>query len=373
MPRRRIALGHLIARGPVLRGQAAAAFDEELPSGVQTTGEARVPFPVLPLQVFGVTYDLDAVVVDDHPAWDMHELARVRTPDGPVWLCKDSRAEDLAQSIVTSHADALTVLPEVTLRRRRDPVEVDDTDAPRHLALAYTNDAGERVEVSLRGGPLAAQRCRNSSTMGHSSKAALAVLDVSHRAFARADVRIGGVAQRVRRILGLVPFSVLLRQTQGGFAAGRWEQSPEGTTHGSVRQAWHTEPTAIGLDGVTIHPWRTLRFRFRRAGEQLELVGARVEAWDEGAAACEVRFLPALPDLRYPFEGVFRGRFRIDVNGQIGHGTGDVEVRSQGHSAELKLRPTAPFWLADRTMTVVLDVPVGGPVRATASIHATGA
>ncbi len=373
MPRRRIALGHLIARGPVLRGRAAAAFEEELPSGVAPCGEARVPFPVLPLQVFGVTYDLDAVVVDDHPAWDMHELARVRTPEGPVWLCKDSRAEGLAQSIVTSHADALTVLPEVSLRRRQDPVEVDDGDAPGRLKLAYTNDAGERVKVTLRSGPLSAQRCRNSSTMGHSGQAALAVLDVSHRAFARAEVRIGGVAQRVRRILGVVPFSVLLRQTQGGFAAGAWQQSSEGTTHGSVHQAWQEEPTAIGLDVVTVHPWRTLRFRFRRTGAQVELVGARAEAWGEETAACEVRFLPALPDLRYAFDGVFRGRFRIDVNGQIGHGTGDVEVRSHGHSAELKLRPTAPFWLADRTMTVVLDVPTGGPVRATASIHDAGA
>lgn len=363
MPRRRIPLADLVPRGPVLSARAAERFDAAVPSGVAYAGLPAVPFPVLPCLWFGVPYDLDLVVVDDHPAWDMHELARVRTPDGPVWLCKDSRAEDLVQTIVADVEGLGSVLPEVPLARTRRPVVVDDS-RPGHVDVRYVNDHGEDVRVVVDHRPLAPQGLRNTSTMGHSGRAALAVLDLSARAFASAEVTIGGEDRAVRRILGLVPFAVALAQTQAGFAAGRWTQDAAGTTHGPVAVPWFDD----GLSLTQTHPWRTLTARFLRAGEAREAVELVAEAWGVAAPACRIRFLPALPDLR--FDGVHgESRFRLDVGGQRGHGTGRVEVRRSGDEAEVVVTPSAPSWLANRRLVVRLRF-AEGTVVADARVEA---
>lgn len=366
MTRRRIPLRDLVARGPVLSARESAAFDEPAASGASLDGPPLVEVPVLPLQVFGVPYDLDLVVVDDHPDWDMHELARVRTPDGPVWLCKDSRARDLVQTIVADHAEVHTVLPEVPLARRRGRVVVDDTEAPRRVRVAYVNDDGEPVEVDLRAGSLARQCHRNASTMGHSGTQVLAVLDLSHRAFARATIRIGGVERKVERILGLVPFSVALAQTQAGFAKVDWTQVGATTHHGAVEQAWTVEPEADAVVLTQVHPWRTLRYRFLRRGADLELARAEVWAFGTEAPACVVAFQPSLPDLRRRLRRPWEGTFRLDVGGQAAHGTGAVRVSPVEGGALVEIAPTAPRWLADRRLEVTLAVGADGVVARSA-------
>lgn len=348
MPRRRIPLADLVPRGPVLSARACDRFEDARPSGTAYAGAPTVPFPVLPFLWFGVPYDLDLVVVDDHPAWDMHELARVRTPDGPVWLCKDSRAADLVQTIVADRDDIGSVLPEVPLARSHRRVEVDDS-RPGHVEVRYANDHGEEVRVVVDHRPLARQALRNTSTMGHSGSVTLAVLDLSARALASASVTIGGEARPIRRILGLVPFAVALAQTQAGFAAGRWTQDAVGTTHDGTAAPWFDD----GLALTQPHPWRTLTARFLPVGDARELVELVAEAWGMAAPACRIRFLPALPDLR--FDGAAgESRFRLDVGGQRGHGTGTVRVRRIGDEAEVVVAPAAPAWLADRRLVARL-------------------
>ena len=68
----------------VVDGQAAQAYAAGRPATVTYTGPARVGPPVVPLQVFGVYYDIDVVLVSRHPSWDMHEYARLNTGDGMV-------------------------------------------------------------------------------------------------------------------------------------------------------------------------------------------------------------------------------------------------------------------------------------------------
>ena len=68
---------------PVERAALEPAAGASLATGeaVAYTSLPRVRFPVPPVQVFGLRYDLDIVAVSDHPDFVMHELARVVTDD----------------------------------------------------------------------------------------------------------------------------------------------------------------------------------------------------------------------------------------------------------------------------------------------------
>lgn len=375
MTRRRIGLSDLIARGPVLGRSAIRRLQRVEASGVEVSGTPSLPFPLSPVGVFGVTYDLDLVIVDDHPSWDMHELARVQTPDGPLWLCKDSRAGSLEQVIVSDHPQVEHLLPEVPLKRLRHPVEVEDRSEGRWLDLSirYVDPDRMPVSVTYRGrAPKGPVGKRNSSTMGHSRDAVLAALDVSHRAFAKhVEVTIGDRVSTMERILGVVPFQVALVQTQAGFGTGSWRWRADGqevlSTHASgATQRWFLEHLPGGVALVQAGRLRTLRHVFRRNGAALELHRVDVVPWDATAPAATAWFHPCLPDLRHDLDAPWEGQWMLDVNGQRAHATGRVVVRPNGPGRHrLDLQGTAPRWTLDRPLA--LDVHVDG---ATASIDA---
>jgi hypothetical protein len=197
---------------------------------------------------------------------------------------------------------------------------------------------------------------RNSSTMGHSRDAVLAVLDLSHKAPATsATIRIDGTPRKLRRLLGLVPMKFALVQTQAGFSIGTWRQEDDATVFrtrhaGEHVQDWAVIPHAAHVDIVQAGPIRTLRYRFRRDGDALELLHIRVEQYGRSVPACDIRFSPALPDLRRAFSGEFQGHYVLDVNGQQSHGTGQVIVQSAGRMAKVRIRPSQPRWTCDRPM-----------------------
>ena len=91
---------------PVERAALEPAAGASLATGeaVAYTSLPRVRFPVPPVQVFGLRYDLDIVAVSDHPDFVMHELARVVTDLGPTWIAKDS-GTDREQCVVTPLPD----------------------------------------------------------------------------------------------------------------------------------------------------------------------------------------------------------------------------------------------------------------------------
>lgn len=356
-------LRDLVPEGPVLSyAERLAAFPGEVSSGARYTGPARGSVPLPPVQVFGVTYDVDLVLRTRHPSWDMHEYARIATPDGPLWLAKDARAGTKEQSIVADLPDLDAWLPEVPVVRRAGPVQVDDRSTADSLdvQLRYTNLDGQPVEVSYAGpmpkGPAAK---RNTSTMGHSAGEVAAVLDLSHKAFARrASVTIGGERQAVVRILGLVPFQLVLAQTQAGFSVGDWSLRGAVSEHaGGHTQDWQVSAVPGGVELTQAAAVRTLRYRFVEDAGALELVEARVEQFAHAQAPCVVRFYPAIPDGRRAFDGEVVGRFVIDVGGQPNHGVGRWVARREGEAMVVELRPEAPRWLAERPMrsTVVAD------------------
>ena len=96
-------LTRMLPGGPVLTGDELAIFEQGRAAPVAYTGEPRVNMPVIPLQVFGYFYDVDIVLVSQHPDWDMHEYARIQTPEGPTWLAKDAN-NDGVQAVVVDAA-----------------------------------------------------------------------------------------------------------------------------------------------------------------------------------------------------------------------------------------------------------------------------
>jgi len=367
-------LKDLVPEGPVLSyAERLDGFSGERPSGVRYTGPARVDFPVLPLQIFGVRYDLDLILRSQHPDWDMHEYARITTPSGPVWLMKDARTVGKAQTIVADIDGIETWLPEVPVQRKSWPVKVDDRSTAERLDLdiSYENIDGQAVAVSYQGKiPTDARPQRNSSTMGHSPTAVAAVLDLSHFQFAqRASIAIGGEPQKLVHLLGLIPFRMVLGQTQAGFSAGAFdERSTDGavsTVHtgdfvAGAEQAWDVVRGDGWQELVQRGDLRTLTYRFLDRGDgALELVSARVTQFAVAQEACALQLAPALPDVRRPWDGVAEGRFVLDVNGQPSHGVGRYEARWEGDEVVVRLIGQAPTWLAERPVTVRVRVADG--------------
>lgn len=365
--RARLALLALLAAcAPVrnmLPGPAAlsprerAAFDGPAPAVVRYTGPPRVEAPVLPLQVWGLRYALDVVLVSEHPDWTMHEYARVDLPTGPLWLAKDADREG-NQSIVADLPDIEAWIPEVPAPRRAGALAVEDrsTATEADLRFAYTNTAGDPVVVTYKGPmPTKPSAPRNGNTMGHSRATVAALLDLHlFRPGGEARVEIDRVDWAIKPLLGLYPLKFVLAQTQAGFAVTDLRVAGDGAAFTLTRPGgedpWPTRATESWTvtDGWAVRegPVTTLRYHFTAAGEL-----DRAEVLQVGVAEPVMRvvFRPALPDLRRPFEGVAESRFAIDVAGQPGHGVGTIRARS-GDVVTLDMIPEDPRWFADRPM-----------------------
>jgi len=392
----------MLPQGPVLSPADRVAWDEERPSGASYTGPPRVDFPVLPLQVFGAAYELDLVLVSRHPDWNMHEYARLDTPDGPLWLAKDSREPSREQSLVAAQPDVLTWMPEIPLARRRSRLEVDDRsdDSWLDIDLRYDNIDGHPVEVRYEGRSRhRAMRRRNGSTMGHSRDQVLAVLDVSHRTWGRrASVRIDGREWPLQRVLGVRPLALALTQTQGGLSIGSYQQvatlhgppragreellhaasaesedleARDGATSGGrfwtahqagdveIEQVWRIESTGTHLEVQQASPLRSLHYRFLASDDALELVSLTVRQWGREVPTCHIALDPALPDVRRPFEGERNSRYAIDVNGQRGHAVGTLVARWTDDGVRILVAPEEPWWTRDRALVSTITYPGG--------------
>lgn len=353
--------------GPaVLSDAERAAFDGPAPAAVRYTGPPRTEAPVLPVQVWGLRYDLDVVLVSEHPDWTMHEYARVDLPTGPLWLAKDADAAG-NQSIVADLPDIEAWIAEVPAVRVAGPLAVEDrsTATTADLRFAYTNTAGDPVVVTYRGPmPTKPSNPRNGNTMGHSRATVAVLLDLHlFRPGGAARVTIDGVDWPLRKLLGIYPLKFLLAQTQAGFATADFRVTagadgftltrPGGDEPWPTRatEAWTTDGEWVRRDG----PVTSLRYRFRGG----ELDRAEVHQVGVDGPVMAVTFRPALPDLRRPFQGTAESRFVVDVAGQPGHGVGRVRATS-GEAVTVEMIPDEPRWFADRPMRSTVTFAEGG-------------
>jgi hypothetical protein len=347
--------------GPPALTESQRASFTSAPARVVYTSDPRVPYPVLPLQAWGLQYSLDLVLVSDHPAWVMHEYARVDTPAGALWLAKDA-GRNREQTITADLPEIASWSPEIPVRRVAGSLDVsaNESDGMLDLAIDYTNPAGEPTSVRYRGAlPTEPSKPRNGNTMGHSRQSVAALLDLFlFRVGGKAEITIGGETRRLHRLAGLLPERYLLAQVQGGFAVADFEQSPREGGFRLVRPgrdvAWPTRgDEAWSVDGAAIS--RTggltqLVYAFP-GGELAEMHVVQSGAGEILSAVLE----PRLPDLRRRFEGQVTSRFAIDVGEVSGAGTGKLTARWTGPDrVEVEMVPEAPRWFADRPMKTTI-------------------
>ena len=345
---------------PVVTGSDLSAFDQSKPADIAYTSEPLVPFPVLALQPFGVQYAIDIVIVSDNPHWSMHEYARLDTPRGNFWIAKDSDPAG-RQTIVADIPDLDTWLPEIPAPRFERPLQVvDNSDgAAIDVCVSYTNPRDERVEACASGTmPDKPPKKRNGNTMGHSSDVVAAVLDIDRFLLHNTDgrIQVGDDATRVDKVLGLVPFRSILRQTQAGLATANYRLTKSAHAFDLQRPSpadphWPTKGTEQWRfeDGVAHHDNGVVAFAHHFTRHELHRM--TVDQHGTEHRTFEFNVHPALPDLRRRFEGTARSAFVMNVNGQSGHGTGTLTARWLNESTvSVIMIPTKPRWLSDRPM-----------------------
>ncbi len=332
---------------------------------VGSSSEKPAGMPVLPFQVFAVTYEEDIVLETDHPRWSMHEYARVRVGERELWLAKDSDA-DGTQTITADLDEIETWIPEVPVPRRRGVVDVRDESTPERLKvfLSYRNPAGEKVEVDfLAPRPIPENLGSNGSTFNHSAAFVSPLLDISRKGLGGVEAAISydGKAFPIRKVLGLIPVKAVLEQTQAGFAIASFVQQSQadGERGTLVRpipgESWNTrtrEPEALVAKNQVLR-WETPTHRFEYALQDGGVSGVR--AWQRStphteAPHLEIRMSAALPDFRRGFSGSVLRHFAVLVNGKTqGYGRMIAQQAESGESI-LQILPVAPRWFAERPL-----------------------
>jgi len=317
-----------VATGPTLSEKERALWLDRPALNVPYTGEVLFPIPPPPFQLFALHYSEDIVIETRHPAWAMHEYARVEVDGRSLWIAKDSDVNGV-QTVTADLDDLRSWLPEVPAPRREGPVEVVDRsdDAAVDVDIRYTNPAGEEVAVSFRARrPEKVQKKRNGSTFNHSNQIASVVLDIPRRQLsgAKASVTYNGEPARLRRLFGLVPIVALLDQTQAGFAAASMQLTADAGTLSVTRPApgdtwatrdrasWDWDPVSGYLRAQGLATTTTWRFQ-----ETGDVSLGLIEVWVEqgGEELTRLALSSPLPDLRRPFDGDHERRFTIEVGG----------------------------------------------------------
>ena len=218
--------------GPVITGwERTQAFSaDNVSTAAQSgayTGQPVVSAPVVPFMAFGAAFDLDLVVVSKHPNWDMHEYARLTTPQGPLWVALESRAGTLDQFITADIPNIDAWMPEIPLERKTTPFTIQDRSNAEQIdvEISYENVDNQMVNVLFQGDPPsgAPKRNRNGNTLGHAQNQAIAVVDLAQRESAfNAKISFDDKNEKIAKTGMILPFQYAMEQAQGGLAIGSY-------------------------------------------------------------------------------------------------------------------------------------------------------
>lgn len=338
---------------------------------VNYTAPPLVDFPVMPVQVWAATYELDLILVSKHPEWNMHEFAKLATREGDLWIMKDAEEGSLNQSIIADISNIQSWLPELPVVRKQYPVKIVDnsTDKLLDIELEYENIKGTLVKATYQGKyPTTALKKRNGSTMGHSREQLLVALDLPYRDFGKkASITYDGQPYKMDKLLGLVPFQMALQQTQGGLSSGRYDLRREESgrvvsTHyhqdTTIEQEWNYVENPQKTSIQQLNNFRLLHYNFKGTVDQA-LECATVHQWNQKEEGTRITFAPPLPDIRRPFEGQYRSDFVIDMNGEQSNAVGEVIVEWLQDKVSIIIQPTAPWWMMDRPMQTLITYQEG--------------
>lgn len=357
----------MLPKKPVLTEKQRISYNEQEDTDnteIKYSGNPKVDFPIIPFQMFGITYAKDIVIVTKHPEWNMHEYAMLDLPGNKqVWLMKDSEEGSLDQFLTTNQEEVTKLLPEIPLETsiQKDLVidVVSNGDALK-AHFEYTNALNEKVVVDFENTKeLPALKQRNGSTMGHSKNQVAVLLDLPFRQFAdSSSITYNGQFYKTKKILGLIPFQMLLKQTQGGLSTGAFSMAKQNGKIISVHQKTQIDQEwnlyNIARSEFLLKQQNELRrqsYYFEEKDDKYLLKSAEVVPWDTDTASFKINFFPALPDLRYHFEGKHSSTFIMDINGQENHGKGNFTAYwNTENELIIEMNPTAPWWLKERPM-----------------------
>jgi hypothetical protein len=186
--------------------------------------------PVLPFMGFGLNYDVDVVLGLKSDDFDMIEVARTQSADGPLWVVVETEADTKSQLVLSAAEDMNTWMPELPLDRKTTQLVVQDktTTDGLDLSVKYDNSDNLPVEMTLQGQPAEKRaKKRNGNPMGHSENELLTAIDVSSaESLFLADVRIDDDRVRARKMGGITPFQLTTTKAVGGIATGEYFQTP---------------------------------------------------------------------------------------------------------------------------------------------------
>jgi len=342
----------------------------DAPSGRVYDGVQRATdLPVIPVRSFGLDFEEEMLFELGRGDWGMVEIARVRDRQGqPQWFALVS-ARDGRQVAVVGDPEAERLALSFPVAMHPGALRVVRLASDTHLEydVAFYLPDGQLLQAHLtapiQGRPPAQ---RNGNAMNHGADRLWGVIDLEESNWAQAQVFLDGINVPVRRLVGVLPLAQRLQQVNGGLAWGgvtmhrgmggavlSWALDGAAEPIPFVAQGHGDELRLVGRDLIVDH---VARFRAVDGGWDgpVELVG--IEVWHGATSALDLRFNPALPDLRYPLDREYRSRMVAGVNGQAGYAVGDVRVWADGDRVRVDVVPRAPVWACERAMKNVLEI-----------------
>ena len=126
----------------------------------------------------------------------------------------------------------------------------------------------------------------------------------------------------------------------------------------SINEEWTFDEFKQDAVLKTENAFRKSEYHFTKEKEYWLLTHARVvDLLNNNDVLFEISFLSPLPDLRYQFDGKFRTSYVMNVNEQVGHATGQIELEwTNAAQIKLTLLPEEPKWTKDRPITNIIRI-----------------
>ena len=361
--------------GPIPDADASLGADVAT-SGAVYEGAPSVPFPVLPMRLWGLDFPEEMLwEFGEDPTYGMVEVARIARRDGTHTFFVLVSERGGRQHVGIGDPEDGKLAEAFPAPAYDAHLRVIRLESETHLSYdaAFHLPDGRLVQAhaeSKREHP--APSARNGNAMNHSQEAVLAVLDLRQMGLSQTTVYVDDRWVPVRVLLPFVPYSMHLVQAVGGVAAGRLTLTSDGLQIGDGGPVLRFSMTRVGdelhyvgSDPIADHVYR-FRATERGAEGPLELVGVSVRHGD--VEVFSARFNPPLPDLRWTPTREMRSRMVAGAYGQDGYLVGEVRVTPGDGETLVDVLPERHRWACERPVRTRVSV-FGGAIQLVATIE----
>ncbi|MCK4666439.1 hypothetical protein KAU33_06805 [Candidatus Dependentiae bacterium] len=336
--------GKLDVKGPVIEKDQFEIIETSNYNYDKTITPPKIG-PVIPFLMFGIDiYDEVFIELKRNKQWWTLEICRSRYGwfnldaylDGTQVLGIDNNIpEDMLKSIpIQGYKSELIVQKEIT------------EDCKMRYLISYYSPDSEKIEIIFEHNNKSWKLKKgNGSTMGHSKKEMLALVDITRLVQGKAVVKIDGKKQKISHIIPFfLPKAFYLGQTIVGIPKSEFN-SNEKQFQRLIDDRQPKNPMyCIKNPDQTISAYHFKELK----GNYLELFKTELHSNHPFTYLLQILFSPAIPDLRFITED-WSGKFVMNVNNKFGYAYGDVQVQKiNDNELKFTLCPKAPYWVADR-------------------------